>query len=186
MAQQDLPRRGTVIRHQGHLYTITDLRTAQSGKQKPTVHLKMRALSDGHLVERTLEQLGGQVEEVAAEVRLMQYLYASGPDRVFMDVENYEQYSLKPAELGAAAEYLVEEETYRFLAVDGRPVALQLPPAVVLTVVETAPPAHAGGDSVYKEARVASGRIVRVPQFIKNGDRIRVSTDDGTYQGKEH
>ena len=70
---------------------------------------------------------------------------------------------------------------------DGQPVALQLPPTITLQVTDTAPPEHAGGgSSVYKEATLASGRVVMVPLFIKTGDKIRVNTETGEYLGKEH
>ena len=84
MSQTAQLRKGMVIRHEGQLYTVTDFHVAQSGKQKPTVHVKLHAMHDGHLVERTLSQLG-PLEEVASETREMQYLYVAGEERVFMD-----------------------------------------------------------------------------------------------------
>jgi len=186
MSQTEQLRKGMVIRHEGHLYTVTEFSVAQSGKQKPTVHIKLHALHDGHPVERTLAQLG-TLEEVASEIREMQYLYASGQDRVFMDTITFEQYTLSDAQLAGGSDYLVEEQNYRFLTIDGQPALLQLPPSVAIEVVDTAPPAHAGGgSSVLKEARVASGLKVMVPLFIKSGDKIRVNTGTGEYLGKEH
>ncbi|MGD8451133.1 MAG: elongation factor P [Phycisphaerae bacterium] len=186
MSQTAGLRKGMVIRHEGHLFSVVDFHVTQSGKQKPTVHVKLRALRDGRPVERTLAQLG-EIDEVASEVREMQYLYATGHERVFMDLKNYEQYNVDTEQLGGDSEYLVEEQTYRFLSIEGRPVSLQLPAAMVLEVVDTAPPEHAGGGaSVFKEARLNTGRMAMVPLFIKTGDRIRVSTDTGEYQGKEH
>ena len=179
-------RKGMVIRHDGHLYTVADFHVAQTGKQKPTVHVKLRSLKDGRQTERTLDQIG-TVEEVASAMREMQYLYASGQERIFMDTQTYEQYAQTTDQLAEACDYLVEEQTYRFLSIEGQPVALQLPAIAVMEIIDTAPPEHAGGGSnVYKEAKTASGRTVMVPLFIKTGDRIRVKTDSGEYQGKEH
>ena len=186
MSQTAQLRKGMVIRYEGQLYTITDFHVAQSGKQKPTVHVKLHAMHDGHLVERTLSQLG-PLEEVASETREMQYLYVAGEERVFMDLTDFEQYSLGPAQLAGGGDYLVPEQSYRFLRIDGRPVALQLPAAIAMEVADTAPPEHAGGgSSVFKEATLASGRIVMVPLFIKNGDHVKIDTASGTYHGKEH
>ncbi len=57
----------------------------------------------------------------------------------------------------------------------------------MLEVVDTAPVEHAGGSTnVQKEAKLASGLVVQVPLFIKNGDRIRVGVEHRDYQGKEH
>ncbi|UCD27921.1 MAG: elongation factor P [Planctomycetota bacterium] len=186
MSITDRLHKGMVIRHEGELFTVLDYQLAQTGKQKPTVHIKLRSLRSGHTGERTLDQLG-KVEEVPSEVRQMQYLYAAGEEHVFMDTESYEQYPLNKDILEDGLDFLVEEETYRFLTVEGQPVALQLPPAAVLEVTETAPVEHAGGSSnVYKEAKLASGLVVQVPLFIKNGDKIRVGIDKREYLGKEH
>jgi elongation factor P len=186
MPVADELRKGMVIRHEGQLFTVLEYKVAQSGKQKPTVHIKLRSLSTGHTGERTLDQLGA-IEAVPAEVRDMQYLYASGPKRVFMDVETYEQYELEQDVLHDAVDFLVEEQTYRLQTIEGQPVALQLPGQVVMEVTDTAPPEHAGGGSnVYKEATLAGGLLAHVPLFIKNGDKIRVNTETREYQGKEH
>ncbi len=179
-------RRGMVIRYAGQLLSILDFNVAQSGKQKPTVHLKLRNIKNGSTSDRTLDDLG-KIEEVPAEVRPMQFLYSAGKDRVFMDTESFEQYTLPEEMLGKDAAYLVDGETYRVLAVDGQPVALQLPPVIAMAVADTAPGEHGGGGSnVYEEAKLASGLIVHVPLFIKTGDKIRIKTDTREYQGKEH
>lgn len=179
-------RKGMVIRHEGHLYSVEDFSGAQRGKQKPTVHVKLRTIEGGHQSERTLDELG-HIEEVPTERRHMQYLYADKSDRVFMDTETFEQYPLSEAVLGDCAPFLVEEDVYSLLTIDGRPVALQLPAVMVMEVVDTARPQHAGGaTNVHKEATLNCGMVIQVPLFIKNGDKIRIRTDNREYQGKEH
>jgi elongation factor P len=175
-----------VIRHEGHLYAVVEFGTSQSGKQKPTVHVKLRDLKSGHAAERTLDQLG-KIEEVESEVRHMQYLYASGNERVFMDTESFEQFTLGKDFLAEAMGFLVEEETYRFLVVEGHVLSAQLPDILILEVKETAPVSHGGGlSTVTKEATLASGLLIHVPLFIKIGDKVRVNTSTRQYIGKEH
>jgi elongation factor P len=186
MSLMDQLHKGMVIRHDGQLFTVLDYQLAQTGKQKPTVHIKLRNIKGGHPTDRTLDQLG-KIEEVESEVRQMQYLYAAGKDRVFMDTESFDQVSLDEDVLHGGLDFLVEEQTYRFLTAEGQVVGLQLPDVVVLEVVDTAPVEHAGGMSnVHKEAKLASGLVVHVPLFIKNGDKIRVNTETRQYLGKEH
>ena len=185
MSLTDSLHKGMVIRHAGELFSVLDYRVAQAGKQRPTVHVKLRSLMSGHAGERTLEELG-TLEEIPAEVRPMQYLYAAGVERVFMDTETFDQYSLGPDVLGESVDLLTEQETYRVLTIEGRPVSIQMSDTVVLEVVDTAPAEHAGGAAnVQKDARLASGLTIHVPLFIKNGDRIRVKCDSRHYQGKE-
>lgn len=178
--------KGMIIRHEGHLYTVEDYSIARTGKQKPTVHVKLRSLASGKPADRTLDELG-KIEEVPHETRPMQYLYAAGNEHVFMDSETFEQNPIGEDVLGTAVDFLVEQETYRFRVIEGNIAAIQLPDMVVLEVTDTAPVEHAGGSSnVYKEANLASGLVVQVPLFIKTGDKIRVNTDNRQYEGKEH
>ncbi|HUU82367.1 MAG TPA: elongation factor P [Phycisphaerae bacterium] len=178
--------KGMIIRHEGHLYTIVDYHIARTGKQRPTVHVKLRSLASGKPADRTLDELG-KVEEVPHENRPMQYLYTAGREYVFMDAETFEQYPVSDELLDKAVDFLVEQETYRFQIIEGNIAAIQLPDIVALEVTDTAPVEHAGGStSVQKEAKLASGIVVQVPLFIKNGERIRVNTETRQYEGKEH
>ncbi|MHC5109556.1 MAG: hypothetical protein ACYTHJ_06720, partial [Planctomycetota bacterium] len=165
-------RKGMVIRHENHLYTILGFQVAQSGKQRATVHVKLRELTSGKASERTLEQLGS-LDEVPTAIRLMQYLYHTGTERVFMDTETFEQYTFPLDVIGPGADFLAEEQNYRFLTVEGQPVTLLVPDVAVLEVADTAPVEHVGGTShVFKDAKLNSGLVIQVPLFIKNGDRI--------------
>lgn len=185
MSLTDNLRRGAVIRHEGHLYTIVDFSVAHKGKAKPTVHVKLRALKDGHPVDRSLDELG-TIEEVATEHRPMQYLYAAGSKRVFMDAETFEEQSFDESMLERSAAFLVEGDSYKFLTVDGRAFALEMPDVIVMEVADTAPVEHGGATNVFKEARLKSGLMIKVPLFIKTGDKVRVKPETREYLGKEH
>ena len=82
--------RGAAIRHQGHVYTILDFKTSHSGKMKPTVHVKLRDIKNGHMVDRSLDELG-KIEEVQTQVRLMQFLYCAGDAKIFMDAQTFDE-----------------------------------------------------------------------------------------------
>ena len=186
MSLTDGIRKGMVIRHEGHLFTILDFQVAQAGKQRPTVHVKLREFNSKKASERTLEQLG-TLREVPTAVRTMTYLYAADKDRVFMDTESFEQYTFDRDFLGHGIDFLTEDEPYRFQVVEGQPVAMQIPDVTVMAVAETAPVEHAGGGGhVHKEATLTSGLMIQVPLFIKTGDKIRVRTESAEYVGKEH
>jgi elongation factor P len=185
MSASDLTR-GMLIRHQNDLYQVVDFGEQHTGKQKPKTHVTLRHLRTGHTGDKLLDVLE-PIEEVPHEMRDMQFLYAAGADHTFMDGDSYEQFTVSQEQLDKAVRFLIEGETYKLFCVDGVPLSLQLPDAMVLEVTDTAPPTHGGspGSNVMKEAVVASGLTVRVPLFIKNGDRIRVDTQTGKYVGKE-
>ncbi len=179
-------KRGMLIRHQGHIYTVTDYQERHSGKQRPTVHVSLRDIRDGRPVDRTLAELE-PIEEVPHAIRTMQYLYPHGGQHVFMDSETFEEHTLSAEQLHGGEPFLKEGEEYRVLCVESRPVALDLPEVIRLKVAQTAAPAHSVGaaSSVLKEATLENGLTVRVPLFIKIGDTIRVDTRSKAYLGKE-
>ena len=179
-------KRGMLIRHQNHVYQVMDFQERNSGKQRPTVHVALRDVRDGHPVDRTLGDLE-PIQEVPHAIRAMQYLYAKGGARVFMDSETFEEYGLTSEQLHGCEPFLKEGEEYRVKFIDAAPLALDLPEVIRLSVRETAAPAHSVGAtaSVLKEATLENGLLVHVPLFIKMGDTIRVDTRTKTYVGKE-
>lgn len=185
MSASDLTR-GMLIRHQNDLYQVVDFGEQHTGKQKAKTHVTLRHLRTGHTGDKLLDVLE-PIDEVPHDIRDMQYLYATGDDRTFMDNDSYEQFTLSQEQLDKSARFLIEGETYRMFCVDGVPLSLQLPDAMVMEVADTAPPTHGGspGSNVMKEAVVASGLTVRVPLFIKSRDHIRVDTQTAKYVGKE-
>lgn len=180
-------KRGMLIRHQNHLYTVTDFQERRTGKQRPTVHVSLRDVRDGHPVDRSLTELE-PIEEVPSAYRQVQYLYPKGDNRAFMDSETFDEIELQPSQLHGCEPFLKEGDEYRVRFVDGRPLALDLPEIILLGVAQTAAPSHqvGGASNVLKEATLENDLEVRVPLFIKIGDKIRVKTENREYQGKEH
>lgn len=178
-------KRGMLVRHQNHVFQVAEINERHTGKQKPTVHVLLRDLRDGRQVDRTLDELM-PIEEVGHGYRELQYLYARGEVRVFMDGETFEEYELGESELQGCQAFLREGETYRALFCDERPVSISMPDAVALAVTDTAAPAHSQGtmSNIMKEATLENGLLVRVPLFIKRGDVIRVDTRTRSYGGK--
>jgi elongation factor P len=112
----------------------------------------------------------------------MEYLYADGDDFYFMNTENYEQLHLKRETLGDAVEFLTSNLQIKVEFFDGKPVGVELPQTVDLTVVETEPGLKsATASSVTKPAKTETGLVVQVPPFINEGEKIRVDTAEGAY-----
>jgi len=89
-------KKGMLLRHQGHFFFVEDLVEHHSGKQRPTVRVTLRHALDGRHIERTVDELL-PIDEVPCTYRTMQYLYAKGPARVFMDSQTFEEVELNPA-----------------------------------------------------------------------------------------
>ena len=179
-------KRGTILRHQNHLFFIEDFAERHTGKMRPVVHVKLRDVQDGRHVDRTLDELQ-PLQSIEHAYRNLQYLYHRGGSYIFMDNESFEEYELAEAQLLGFKPFLREGQEFRVMFVDGRPLMLDLPEIVTLKVAVTAAPQHAVGNegSVLKEAELENGLTVHVPLFIKQGDLIRVDTRVHKYAGKE-
>jgi elongation factor P len=85
--------------------------------------------------------------------------------------------------LGDSVEFLVSQLKVNVEFYEGKPISVELPPTVDLKVVETEPGLKgASVSNVTKAAKLETGLVVQVPPFINEGEKIRVSTSEGTYQ----
>ena len=123
-----------------------------------------------------------KVERAFVEPRDMQYLYNDGTGYIFMDKENYEQLTLSEDMLEGQSGYLLPNTDVKVTFYNDKPIGLELPPSVVLTVVDVEPGIkNATATTSFKQARTETGLVVQVPPFVNNGEKIKVNTDDGAY-----
>jgi elongation factor P len=123
-----------------------------------------------------------KVERVELEPREMQYLYHDGNHFVFMDKETFEQLTLSQDLLEGQDGYLLPNADVRVLFYNERPIGVELPPSVVLTVTETDPNIrNATVTTSFKPAKTETGLMVQVPPFVNTGEKIKVNTSDGAY-----
>ena len=123
-----------------------------------------------------------KIERAVVESRKMQYLYNDGGSHVFMDQENFEQLSLPAEFLEGQTGFLMPNTEVQVNFHNERPIGVELPPNVTLTVVETEPNLKsATATGSFKPAKTETGVTVMVPQFIVEGTKIKVKTDTGEY-----
>jgi elongation factor P len=123
-----------------------------------------------------------KVERAFVEGREMQYLYSDGDSLWFMDKQSFEQMSLAPDLLEGQVEYLLPNTEVLVNFHNERPIGVQLPPSVVLTITETEPSLKgATATGSYKPAKTETGLTVMVPPFVGEGEKIKVNTDSGEY-----
>jgi len=123
-----------------------------------------------------------KVERAFVEAREMEYLYADGENYVFMDKNTYEQLTLDAEFLEGQKEYLLPNTEVLINFYNERALGLQLPPSVVLTILETDPEIrNSTATTTYKPAKTETGLMVMVPPFVVSGEKIKVNTDSGEY-----
>ena len=124
-----------------------------------------------------------KVEKAILDEQEMEYLYDDGEYFYFMNTENYEQMHLTKDLLGDATNYLIPQLKVTVEFYEGKPISVELPATVDMTVVETKPGLKgATVSNVTKPAKMETGLVVQVPPFITEGEKIRVNTSEGTYQ----
>lgn len=123
-----------------------------------------------------------KIERAFVEGREMEYLYSDGTSHVFMDKENYEQLNLSAELLEGQIEYLLPNTVVVINFHNERPIGVQLPPSVILTITETEPTLRgATATGSFKPATTETGLVVQVPPFVQQGEKIKINTDSGEY-----
>ena len=123
-----------------------------------------------------------KVEEVSTRKKKLQYLYSNGSVTTFMDPKTYEQTEVLVEVIKDELPYVKEGESVDLLFWDEKALSCEIPPKVVMKVVDTPPGVKGNSASnVYKDAVLENGLKTKVPLFINNGDLIRVDTRSGSY-----
>ena len=177
-------RRNMTILLDGDVYQIMEWQHRQAPKAPPTLTLKVRQLSTGSVFERKLN--GNHKLTVAqTERRNAQYLYKEGEFYVFMDMETYEQHLLGDSLLGDAVYFLPEGGELVLLMYEEKPILVELPSAVSLSIAHTEVGLRGDTQSgATKPATTETGLTLQVPLFVNQGDTISVNTTSKEYIGR--
>jgi elongation factor P len=175
---------GMAIKMDGKLFLITETEHRTPGNLRAFVQIKIRDLKSGSLIEKRLRS-GEDVEQVDLDRRQMEYLYDQGGKSVFMDLESYDQHELSKEVVGDLNLYVLPNTQMIVLWCDGRPMSVELPLTVTLTITDT-PPGIKGATATnqLKEATCETGLKTRVPPFITTGEKVIISTADGSYRSR--
>ncbi|HEX6894343.1 MAG TPA: elongation factor P [Bryobacteraceae bacterium] len=174
-------RPGMVIKFNNELYSIFKTEHRTPGNLRGFVQTKMRSLRSGSMTEHRFSS-EDRVERAALEEHEMEYLYDDGEYYYFMNTENFEQMHLTRDILGDGVEYLIPQLKVNVEFYEGKAISVELPPTVDMKVIETEPGLKgASVSNVTKAAKLETGLVVQVPPFITEGERVRVSTAEGTY-----
>ncbi|HZU91116.1 MAG TPA: elongation factor P [Stellaceae bacterium] len=172
---------GNVLEHQGKLWLVLKRELVQPGKGGAFAQVELRDLRSGtKLNERFRTQ--ETVERVRLDEKEMQFLFMENDQATFMDNETYDQVSVARETIGEPADFLREGMVCTVMLHEGQALSVELPPNVVMEVVEADPVVRGQtASSSYKPGRLENGRRVMIPPHIEAGTRIVVSTADGSY-----
>jgi elongation factor P len=174
-------RKGLKIEMEGKPYEIVDFLHVKPGKGGAFVRTKLRNMLNGRVVDNTF-RAGEKVGRPDLKERQMQYLYKEVDNYCLMDNETYEQIYLSEEQIGESRLFLTENETVNVMFFNEKPIGIELPIFVELSVADTGPGVK--GDTASKTTKPATletGAVMPVPIFINVGDKIKVDTRTGSY-----
>ena len=174
-------KNGTTFVMDSNPYRVVKYTHQKIGRGGATVRLSVRNLRTGAHEDKTLNSTA-KVDEISTQKRSLQYLYSDGSTASFMDPVSFEQIEIPRSLIENELIYIKEGENVDVLFWDEKPLSVDIPLKVNLTVVD-APPGVKGdtASNMYKTAKLENSLQVRVPLFIKTGDRVRVDTRTGEY-----
>jgi elongation factor P len=174
-------RPGMIIKHNNDLHLVFTVEHRTPGNLRAFIQAKLRNIRTGAMFEHRFRS-ADPIDRITVDEIPMEYLYQDGDSYCFMNTENYEQVHLNKDVLGDAVDYLTANLLIKVEFYDGKPVGIELPQTVELTVIETEPGLKsATASSVTKPAKTETGLVVQVPPFINEGEKIRVDTAEGAY-----
>ena len=177
-------RNGMTIQFEGNIYVVIEFQHMKTAKAGAIMQTKLRNLRTGTVIYKNFNG-GVNIDTADVMMNQMQYLYASGEMHVFMNTDTYEQIELHKSQIENELNYLSEGMVVDVMTFGEEILGISLPDKVELTIVETAGDARGNtASNAQKEAITNTGLKVLVPLFIKNGERIVVSTSTGKYDSR--
>ncbi|OGS37522.1 MAG: hypothetical protein A2293_12760 [Elusimicrobia bacterium RIFOXYB2_FULL_49_7] len=176
--------RGNTILYNGDMHQVLECVIRTPPNNAAFAQMELRSLVSGRAlpVRCSTKEVFDVLESRAKN---LEFSYENQGEYFFIDPNNYDQFEFRKEVVGDAMSFLVTGQTYEVLFIEDNPVRINLPPSVVMKVIE-APEAIKGNSvsNVGKEVILETGLKVTAPMFIKPGDLLKINTTDLSYQGR--
>ncbi|POZ51588.1 elongation factor P-like protein EfpL [Methylovulum psychrotolerans] len=187
MAKASDLKRGMVVEINGvpHIVKHVDVKSPSSRGANTLYKVRFNNMKTGLKLDESLK--GDDTFKDAELVRAkVQYSYKDGDNYIFMNAEDYSQYTLAAEDLEGQVDYLTESlEGIVALLIDDEILGIELPATVILEIIETPPPIKGSSASARtKTARLSTGLEVQVPEYLETGELIKVNTETGKYSSR--
>ena len=180
-------QKGHIIAIDNHPYQVKqiDVHTPSARGANTLYKVRYASLITGQKLDQTYKG-NDSLEEMVVDKRRVSFLYHDGGMYTFMDSDNYEQYTLSGEALADQKHWLIDGlEGITALLRDGHPLCIELPQAIELQIVETAPVIKgASATNRNKLATLSNGVSVLVPEYMTAGEIVRVNTETGQYMAR--
>lgn len=177
-------RKGTVLLHNGNPMRVMDFHHHTPGNLRALVQAKLRNLKTGNQTEVKFSSTE-ELQEAEVFTFDATFLYSDSNGYHFMNSQNYEEVSVSAEMLGERSPFITDGLKVAIVTWENEVIDIQLPKSVVLTVVECDPEIKGGSvTNQMKQAKTDTGLTLGVPPFLKQGEKVEVSTETGEFLGR--
>lgn len=177
-------KRGTIYKEEGAPFLVIRYEHVKSARSGATVKVKVRNLLTDQVLLKSYVG-SNRVEDADVRRQNVQYLYNDGVNFVFMDPDTYEQIPMAADIVGDNSMFLKEGEKVQVMYFEDSPVSIQLPASITFEITYTEPGFKGNTVSnAFKDATIENGTVIKVPPFIKVGDKVKINTETGDYVSK--
>lgn len=175
---------GSVFKENGQPFLVIKYEHIKVSRGSANVKLRVRNLVTDQVLEKGYIA-SAKMEDAFVERKNAQYLYKDNANYVFMDPDTYEQIYISEDTIGETSRFLKEGENVQVMYFEDTPISVDLPNSLVFEVTYTEPGFRGNTVSnAYKDATLDNGVVIKVPPFIKIGDKVKVNTQTGEYSSK--
>lgn len=174
-------KNGTTFLINNNPYKVIKYTHSKIARGGGTVKLSVRNLETGVLERKTFNS-NAKVDEITTIKRSLQYLFTDANDATFMDASNFSQVEIPIEIIKNEIKFIKEGESVDVLFWDEKPLSIEIAPKITLIVTDTSPGIKGNSaTNVFKGAILENSLEVKVPLFIKIGDKVRVDTRTSKY-----
>jgi elongation factor P len=175
-------KKGVIFKYKNNPAAVVDFSHTHKGRGSATVTIKIRDLITQSVQTLTLKA-GDKFEEADLARKTADFLYKTDTTAYFMETEQFEQLELPIKIIEEKLKFVKEGLEVTVINFEQKPIDIEIPPKVVLTVAETEPAVKGdtASGTAYKRARLETGLEILVPLFVKNNDLLRINTETGEY-----
>ncbi len=177
-------RRGMVIVFEGAPCRVLEFRHHTPGNLRAMIQTKLKNLRSGNSFEHRF-RAADTIERASMETQELEFMYQGGDTWHFMNTSNFDQLEMDAEMLGDNAQWM--QSGMKILAeyYDGRPIGIELPQHLVLSIIDTAPVMKTATKTASsKPAKLENGVMINVPEFVGTGEKVRVNPNTGEYMDR--
>lgn len=180
-------KRGMAVDHAGKLLLVkhVDVHSPSARGAATLYKTRFAEIGSGQKVEHSFKG-DDLLSSIELNRREVSFSYIDGDDYIFMDNEDYSQHSFKAADIEEELLFINENtKGIKVLEVDDKSIGLELPQSVNMIIIETDPSIKgASAASRTKPARFETGLTIQVPEYISNGENVKINTSDKKFMGR--